>query len=72
MVIIAIGIKTNKFKHCATFCGVFIKSVNNGIKKVPPPIPIPAKIPDNTEIKRYHRKFTTSPPLKSSLHLQQS
>ena len=68
----AIGTKTKRLIHCAIFCGVFIKSVTRGIKKVPPPIPIPANKPDTIAIKINHKKSTIKPPSKSLSLLQQS
>lgn len=54
---IAIGMKTSKFMHWAISCSTFIKRVMRGIKKVPPPIPIPAKTPDKIAMSKNHKKF---------------
>ena len=43
--IIAIGMNVNRFRLCAKCCDSPPSSVNSGINRVPPPIPIPPKTP---------------------------
>ena len=42
---IAIGMNETRFIACASFCPTLKKIVRRGMSIVPPPIPIPPKIP---------------------------
>jgi len=48
--IAATGIKEKRFTLCACCCVKFVKSINEGISIVPPPIPMPLIIPEKNPI----------------------